>query len=319
MTPLSPSSIDSGPASSAILDHVDPHAALELLIMDIKRILDLFVVSGQDASCDICLSCSSSSCPPWIKSFPCNHSNASTTSPSDYMPSPPHSEPMSPPLDADSSGSPSPPGTVSTVTTVPTPEKLSPMTTFAPAFASSPEPSYVPACASTGVQPDIVDGEQPRKRLELEIERANQRVIISRRFWSKSVPGIDIGKYVERLHQYCPISPAVYLTTSVYLWRLCVVHRAVPLTPLNVHRLVLAALRVASKTLEDVNHPQRRFAKVGGLSDAELGRLEIGFLFLMGFDLRVDVDILEQQAAVLEGLATAKDAASMEQATNHHN
>ncbi|KAK9363138.1 cyclin-domain-containing protein [Lipomyces starkeyi] len=134
------------------------------------------------------------------------------------------------------------------------------------------------------------------------VDKANQRSIISRRFWSKSAPGIDIEKYLLRIHQYCPISTAVYIATSLYIYRLCIVNQAIPLTPLNVHRLVVAALRVASKSLEDINHLQKRFAKVGGLSEQELCRLEIGFLFLMDFDLKLEVDMLEEQAGVLMAL-----------------
>ncbi|KAK9434544.1 cyclin-domain-containing protein [Lipomyces doorenjongii] len=134
------------------------------------------------------------------------------------------------------------------------------------------------------------------------VDKANQRSIISRRFWSKSAPGIDIEKYLLRIHQYCPISSSVYIATSLYIYRLCVVNQAIPLTPLNVHRLVVAALRVASKSLEDINHLQKRFAKVGGLSEQELCRLEIGFLFLMDFDLKLEVDMLQEQAGVLIAL-----------------
>ncbi|KAK9389012.1 cyclin-domain-containing protein [Lipomyces mesembrius] len=134
------------------------------------------------------------------------------------------------------------------------------------------------------------------------VDKANQRSIISRRFWSKSAPGIDIEKYLLRIHQYCPISASVYIATSLYIYRLCIVNQAIPLTPLNVHRLVVAALRVASKSLEDINHMQKRFAKVGGLSEQELCRLEIGFLFLMDFDLKLEVDMLEEQAGVLMAL-----------------
>ncbi|KAK9241096.1 cyclin-domain-containing protein [Lipomyces kononenkoae] len=148
--------------------------------------------------------------------------------------------------------------------------------------------------------PDAVDPQ--RQQQQLVVDKANQRSIISRRFWSKSTPGIDIEKYLQRIHQYCPISTAVYLATSLYIYRLCIVNQVIPLTPLNVHRLVIAALRVASKSLEDINHLQKRFAKVGGLSEQELCRLEIGFLFLMDFDLKIEVDVLEQQAGILMAL-----------------
>lgn len=66
-----------------------------------------------------------------------------------------------------------------------------------------------------------------------------------------------------------------------------------------MHRLLLAALRIAGKTLEDMSYPHRRFAKVGGLSELELSRLEVSFAFLMNFDLKVDRAMLERQVEVL--------------------
>lgn len=71
------------------------------------------------------------------------------------------------------------------------------------------------------------------------------------------------------------MSTAVYLAASVYLHRLAVTERIISITRLNVHRLLLAALRVASKGLEDLSHPHKRFAKVGGLTELELSRLEV--------------------------------------------
>ncbi|KAK9455408.1 cyclin-domain-containing protein [Dipodascopsis uninucleata] len=156
--------------------------------------------------------------------------------------------------------------------------------------ASSPLSSVASSCPS--VQPPT--------------DRMSQQSIISRRFWSKTAPDIDIQKYLKRVHQYCPNSTAVYLATSLYIYRLCIERHLIPLTKLNVHRLVIAGLRVACKSLEDVNYPQRRFAKVGGLSEPELSRLEIGFLFLLDFDLKVDLDVLEAQAAYLNRLATVQ-------------
>lgn len=80
---------------------------------------------------------------------------------------------------------------------------------------------------------------------------------------------------LARIHRFCPLSTAVYLAASVYLHRLAVTERVIPITRLNVHRLLLAALRVASKGLEDLSYPHKRFAKVGGLSEYELSRLEV--------------------------------------------
>ncbi|MCJ1473248.1 hypothetical protein MMC13_001899 [Lambiella insularis] len=120
-----------------------------------------------------------------------------------------------------------------------------------------------------------------------------------RKFYSKRSPPIPLEEYLLRLHCYCPMSTAVYLATAFYIHKLSIIERIVPVTGRNAHRLVLAGLRSAMKALEDLSYPHRRFAKVGGVSEPELGRLEISFCFLMDFDFRVDKEILYQQALMM--------------------
>lgn len=126
-----------------------------------------------------------------------------------------------------------------------------------------------------------------------------QHGAITRKFYSKNEPPISINQYLLRLHQFCPMSAAVYLATSLYIHRLAVEERAIPVTRRNAHRLVLAGLRVAMKALEDLSYPHGKFAKVGGVSETELARLEISFCFLAGFELVVREETLRQHWATL--------------------
>ncbi|MCJ1447466.1 MAG: hypothetical protein MMC23_007977 [Stictis urceolatum] len=139
---------------------------------------------------------------------------------------------------------------------------------------------------------------------------AAQYRVLARKFASKAPPPIPLGAYLERLHTYCPMSTAVYLAAGSYIQRLsgqgfsspsshtspernCEAHPPpafhVPVTPKTAHRLSLAALRVATKTLEDRSYPHARVAKVGGVSERELARLEISCAFLLDFELLVGV------------------------------
>jgi hypothetical protein len=127
----------------------------------------------------------------------------------------------------------------------------------------------------------------------------SQQDALARRFFSKTKPPVPLEEYLSRLHRYCPMSTAIYLATSLYITRLAVTERIVPVTPRSVHRLALAGLRVAMKALEDLSYPHNRFAKVGGVTECELRRLEIGFCFLTDFDLLVDTDMLLQEAKSL--------------------
>ncbi|OIW32883.1 cyclin-domain-containing protein, partial [Coniochaeta ligniaria NRRL 30616] len=127
-------------------------------------------------------------------------------------------------------------------------------------------------------QPYIIHGEnaQPLN---------TQHAAMTRKFYSKRPPPISITAYLARIHQYCPMSTAVYLATALYIQRLAVKEKAIAVTGRNVHRLLLAGLRVAMKALEDTSYSMSKMAKVGGVSEVELARLEINFCFLTGFEL----------------------------------
>ncbi|OQE19039.1 hypothetical protein PENSTE_c016G04037 [Penicillium steckii] len=119
-----------------------------------------------------------------------------------------------------------------------------------------------------------------------------QMAMLSRKFLSKKIPPISLKDYLLRLHRYCPMSTAVYLAASVYINRMTMIEKMFHVTPKNMHRLVLASLLVAIKALEDMGYPHTRIAKVGGVSEQELSKLEISFCFLADFDLRVDARML---------------------------
>jgi len=135
-----------------------------------------------------------------------------------------------------------------------------------------------------------------------------QHSAITRKFYSKQPPPISLEDYLMRIHKFCPMSTAVYLATSVYIHRLAVEERAIPVTRRNSHRLLLAGLRVAMKALEDLSYPHRRFSKVGGVSESELARLEISFCFLTNFDLRTTKEILLNHALSLKEISSAQGA-----------
>ncbi|MCJ1299010.1 hypothetical protein MMC08_001801 [Hypocenomyce scalaris] len=147
--------------------------------------------------------------------------------------------------------------------------------------------------------PEAADSE-PLPIIGSNMEPLNiQHGAITRKFYSKKPPPIPLEEYLLRVHRYCPMSTAVYLATSLYIHKLAVIERIIPVTGRNVHRLLLAALRVAMKALEDLSYPHRRFAKVGGVSESELGRLEVSFCFLTNFELKVNKEMLLRQATAM--------------------
>ena len=135
-----------------------------------------------------------------------------------------------------------------------------------------------------------------------------QHSAITRKFYSKHPPPICLEDYLMRIHKFCPMSTAVYLATSFYIHRLAVEDRAIPVTRRNCHRLLLAGLRVAMKALEDLSYPHSRFAKVGGVSEGELARLEISFCFLTNFEFKTSKDTLLRHALSLKEISSLQGA-----------
>lgn len=125
-----------------------------------------------------------------------------------------------------------------------------------------------------------------------------QHGAIARKFYSKVPPPIPLEEYLLRLQKYCPMSTSVYLAAGLYIYKLAVIQKSIPVTVRNVHRLLLGALRVAGKAVDDTNFRHKRFAHVGGVTEPELGRLEIAFCFLTNFDLRVTAEMLQEHVRV---------------------
>ncbi|KAL5394749.1 hypothetical protein PMIN02_004723 [Paraphaeosphaeria minitans] len=128
-----------------------------------------------------------------------------------------------------------------------------------------------------------------------------QRANMARKFFSKSVPKVSLEEYCNRIQQYCPLSTGVWLAAGSYIFRLSLVEKYVPLTHRTMHRLVLACLTTAMKTLEDHRWPQKRLAAVGGVDEMALGRLELCVEFLLSFDLQfLAEDRLKESTVALQ-------------------
>ena len=133
---------------------------------------------------------------------------------------------------------------------------------------------------------------------------------IARKFYSKKPPPISINDYLFRLHRYCPMSTAVYLAAGVYIHKLSIKEKLVPVTLRTCHRLLLSALRIAMKALEDLNYPHKRFAGVGGVSEKELAKLEVSLCYALDFDLGVDEKLLHDRTRELQQIVFTKSRAT---------
>lgn len=111
---------------------------------------------------------------------------------------------------------------------------------------------------------------------------------------------MSLREFLDRFARYAQVSPAVYVVAYAYLDRLRRGGAGVRVVRANAQRLLTAAIVVASKFVEDRNYKNSFFAAVGGISAAELGKLELDFLFLMEFRLNVCATVFQSYCRHLE-------------------
>lgn len=70
-------------------------------------------------------------------------------------------------------------------------------------------------------------------------------------FHGLRAPTISIEKYLERIFKYANCSPACFVVAYVYIDRLMQRQPDLPITSLNVHRLLITSVMTAAKFLDD--------------------------------------------------------------------
>ncbi|MCO5576177.1 hypothetical protein L7F22_029985 [Adiantum nelumboides] len=134
-------------------------------------------------------------------------------------------------------------------------------------------------------------------------------------FHGLRAPAISVQKYVERIFKYANCSPSCLVVAYVYLDRFIHQQPGMPLTSLNVHRLLITSVMIAAKFLDDAYYNNAYYAKVGGVSTLEMNRLELEFLFRLGFRLQVTVQVFESYCSFLEREVAGFHASDMVERT----
>lgn len=131
------------------------------------------------------------------------------------------------------------------------------------------------------------------------------------RFHSRATPGISIGAYLRRMAKYTTLDKPCMLVVLVYIDRVCERLSGFTICSLTVHRFVCAAVVCASKALCDSfstnsTSPLRihathtaHYARVGGITLAELNLLEKEFLDIIDWRLTVTAPVMQHYYASL--------------------
>ena len=135
--------------------------------------------------------------------------------------------------------------------------------------------------------------EAMKNESEENFPQSTERMAI---FFSASKPKIRTSDYVERLVQYAGCSNSAFVVAMVYLKRLARGNRMLKISSYNLHRLLIIALVLAVKMLDDRCYRNSHYARIGGISKVlEMNMLEREMLMRLEFRLIVDLDEYKRQ------------------------
>mmetsp|Transcript_27879 Transcript_27879/g.81953 ORF Transcript_27879/g.81953 Transcript_27879/m.81953 type:complete len:251 (+) Transcript_27879:107-859(+) len=134
-------------------------------------------------------------------------------------------------------------------------------------------------------------------------------------FDAVSAPSISVSRYLTRIRQYTKFHDECFAVALIYLDRLFANHKA-PFLPTahNVHRLIITSVLVASKFYDDVFHSNSFMAQVGGISVAEMNKLEIELCLRLNWELHVMGSEFDHMVSCLHD----RDASLWRRWQHHH-
>lgn len=118
-------------------------------------------------------------------------------------------------------------------------------------------------------------------------------------FSSTEIPPISVQDYLTRLVRYLNATTPELAVMFIYLSRYQSANPNNLITELNIHRLLITALRLAQKFHTDNVYPNIYAAKVGGIPLQEMNNLEIQFLTAIDYDLYVSSEEYNQWKNVI--------------------
>ncbi|KAI3970037.1 hypothetical protein MKW92_007349 [Papaver armeniacum] len=146
--------------------------------------------------------------------------------------------------------------------------------------------------------------ERSVQKNEKLLESMNQKDMVTV-FHGLRAPTLSIRQYIDRIFKYSNCSPSCFVVAYIYMDRF-LQNGDLLLTSLNVHRILITSVMVAAKFIDDAFFNNAYYAKVGGVSTAEINRLEMKFLFSLDFRLQVTVGTFERYCVQLDKEATGR-------------
>lgn len=155
----------------------------------------------------------------------------------------------------------------------------------------APEPPQLLSLLASVLEKTVHKNEKFLKR-----SRTKDGVTI---FHGSRPPALSIRQYIERIFKYSNCSPSCFVVAYIYMDRF-LQGTSSYLTSLNAHRLLISCVLLAVKFLDDVGFNNAYYAKVGGVSTAEMNKLELKLLFSLNFKLHVTLQTFDEYCQLLE-------------------
>ncbi|KAL3647881.1 hypothetical protein CASFOL_008849 [Castilleja foliolosa] len=125
-------------------------------------------------------------------------------------------------------------------------------------------------------------------------------------FHGLRAPSLSIQQYIDRIFKYSCCSPSCFVIAQIYMDRF-IQRTNLFLTSLNIHRILITSVMVAAKFMDDAFFNNAYYAKVGGVSTAEMNKLEMKFLFSLDFRLYVSVQTFDKYCSVFKRVAAKSE------------
>merc|ERR1712070_451826 len=114
-------------------------------------------------------------------------------------------------------------------------------------------------------------------------------------FHSSKPPTISVKSYLEdRILKYAGCSEETFILALIYMDQVVQFNPDFVISSLNVHRLLITSIMLASKFFDDVYYNNAYYARVGGISNIEVNSLEMEMLRMISFTLFVQPEQYER-------------------------
>ena len=123
--------------------------------------------------------------------------------------------------------------------------------------------------------------------------KKKQKRGINEPFYNKKIPVLSLNKYLIRIIKYIECENNTLLVAYLYIVKLIQKENFV-LGINNVYRLLLGAVVLAKKVLEDIRFDNSYYCDIGGISNRDLNAIEYSLLIRIDFKVNLKKEDLDK-------------------------